>query len=171
MPTEPSRLSVTTASPLAGALHPAHLVWERGCAGSLLGLVVGPLSAGVLLNYLPTVFAHPISIWLAISLGGLISSAFQGLFIRKAISAPWIWLLTSTLIWLALGCSIYWLLRWQTSVLGLGVAALANGVVSVGQSVVIRERLPSAWQWVLMNTVLGGLVWGLPLLIVGVLKP
>jgi hypothetical protein len=169
MPTQPSRLPIATASPRAGVLHPAHLVWERGCAGSLLGLVVGPLSVGVLLSFLPMLLLHPITFWFAISLGGLIGSAFQGLFIRKAISAPWVWLFTSMLSWFALGCSIDWLLHAQTRMLALGVMALANGVVSIGQSVVMRKRLPSTWQWVLMNTMLGGLVWGLPLLIVGII--
>jgi hypothetical protein len=130
-------------------------------------LVVGPLSVGVLLGSLPILLLHPITFWFAISLGALIGSAFQGLFIRKAIPAPWIWLFTSMLSWFALGCSIDWLLYAQTRVLALGVIVLANGVVCIGQSVVMRERLPSAWQWVLMNTMLGGLVWGVPLLIVG----
>jgi hypothetical protein len=98
-----------------------------------------------------------------------VSSAFQGLFIRKAIPTLWLWLLTSMLSWFVLGYSIDWLLYTQTRVFGLGVLALANGVVSIGQFVMLRERLPSVWQWVLMNMLLGGLVWGLPLAIVGMM--
>jgi hypothetical protein len=151
--------------PLTEALHPAHLVWERGCAGSFLGLVVGPLSAGMLLIYLPPLLSDPIRIWLAISFGGLIGSAFQGAFIRKAISTPRIWLLTSTLGWSVLGFSLQWLLRPHTIVLGLSGIALTNVVVSISQYVLIRERVSSAWQWVLMTMMLGGLVWGGPLVV------
>jgi len=168
MPTEPSHLPLAFASPIAETLHPAHLLWERGCAGSFLGLIVSPLSIGLILSYLLTVLPYPLNFWLAISLGGIICSAFQGVFIRKAIPDVWIWLVTSTLSWFGIGFSLFWLLRLPTIVPGLCMIALANGIVSVGQYVIIRGRVPAALQWVLMNTMLGGLLWSVPLVIAGI---
>jgi hypothetical protein len=168
MPTEPSHLPLAIASSVAEVLHPAHLVWERGCAGSFLGFVVSPLSVGVLLSNLPMLPPYPFNLWLAIGLGGMISSAFQGVFIRKAIPVAWIWLLTSTLSWFGLGFALLWLMHLPTLVPGLCLLALANGIVSIGQYVIIRARVPAAWQWVVMNTVLGGLLWSVPLVIVGI---
>jgi hypothetical protein len=168
MPTEPFRLSPALASPGIEAIHPAHLVWERGCAGSFLGFVASPLSIGVILSYLATLLPYPLNFWLAICLGGVISSAFQGVFIRKAIPVAWIWLLMSTLSWAGVGLSLVWLLRLPTIVPSLCVVVLANGIVSIGQYILIRERVPSAWQWMLMNTILGGLLWSVPLVIAGV---
>jgi hypothetical protein len=170
MPTELSRLSPALASPGTEALHPAHLVWERGCVGSFLGFVASPLSIGVILSYLATLLPYPLNFWLAICLGGVISSAFQGVFIRKAIPVAWIWLLTSMLSWAGVGLGLVWLLRLPTIVPSLCVIVLANGIISIGQYLLIRERVPSAWQWIVMNTVLGGLLWSVPLVIAGVIN-
>ena len=169
MPTETPRLPIVSAALAKEALHPAHFVWERGCVGSLLGLVVGPLSAGGMLTQLPQWIPYPINTWLAVSLGGLIVSAFQGVFIRKAIPVSGIWLLTSTLSWLAVAVSLFWLVQVQPLILGLYVVALANGIVSSCQYILLRARLSSAWQWVLMNTLLGVLLWGAPAVIIGIL--
>jgi hypothetical protein len=148
----------------------AHVVWEWGCVGSLLGLVVGPLSAVLVALNSPFRFPSPVYVGIAFSIGGLIASAFQCAFLRPAIPPSPLWLIVSTLMWATIGVGLDGLLTAHVVVSFVCAGTLANGLVSIGQYLLIRRYIPSAWQWIVMNTLLGAFLGGGPVLLVGVLR-
>ena len=155
-PTHPSIVHAVDDSPTA------HIVWERGCAGSLLGSIIG--SANALLVSMYLVFPSPWKLWIAVGIGGLIGSAFQGAFLRPYIRPSALWVTISGLSWFGLSVCFTWLASTQAVVGMISVGLLASGLVSIGQYILIRHHFPSAWWWIVMNMILGAMFWTGPLM-------
>ena len=167
---------MTTTRPSA-----LNLVWEDGLAGTLLGLIVG--GCNYLVLHLTFAMYPPILIsTLFLGVSGAIAGALQGAFVRPYVRSRLTWLLVSSLGWMIAGTSMQVFVQWTRGndslwmdllepVLWMLGGMLGFGIMGVGQWLLLRPQLGSAWWWLIMSSLLGAGAGGVVLFVQAISIP
>jgi hypothetical protein len=158
-----------------------NVVWEDGLAGTFLGLIVG--GCNYLVLRLTFGMYPPITLSvLFLGISGTIAGALQGAFVRPYARPRLTWLVVSSLGWMIAGTSMEFFAQWTRRndglwmhlfepVLWLLGGMLGCGIISLGQWLLLRPYLRSAWWWLIMSILLGAGAGGVVFLVQPISAP
>lgn len=124
-------------------------LWTKSIAGTFFGLMWGLLNAGIIVNLLTP---HVLAIPCAITAGGCIAGAFQGISLRIYTRPALLWITLSIAGWW-LACGGVWLIF---SIPGpppepARVFILIGILASLTQLLMLRRYIDRSWSWVIIN--------------------